>query len=205
MKPDGCDCVTDLVLKRLADSDHDTLILARRLQARGPHTEGATTTQTAPKAIREQLIPGHAQPLHNQPSEALKPRSSSETQGDGAGRPKSTPILSLITPRPECAFKADGPQEVGHMSQVSSSPDPAFLPCAGPLLRTSDISQPRQPILFIGSSSTLPNPPPYTEKTPKSPNTDRLTELQTSVLLQSPVSYPLDGHSFSEGDCPNIK
>jgi len=39
MKPSDRDCITDLVLKRLADSDHDTLILARRLQARGPHTE----------------------------------------------------------------------------------------------------------------------------------------------------------------------
>ena len=40
MKPKGCDFTTDPVLKRLADSDHVALILARRLQARGPHTEG---------------------------------------------------------------------------------------------------------------------------------------------------------------------
>jgi hypothetical protein len=41
MKLNGLDHTTDPVLKRLADSDHDTLILARRLQARGPHTEGS--------------------------------------------------------------------------------------------------------------------------------------------------------------------
>jgi hypothetical protein len=35
MKPNGRDYTTDPVLKRLADSDHDTLILARRLQAEG--------------------------------------------------------------------------------------------------------------------------------------------------------------------------
>ena len=40
MKPTGRDYKTDPVLKRLADSDHATLILARRVQARGPHTEG---------------------------------------------------------------------------------------------------------------------------------------------------------------------
>jgi hypothetical protein len=33
MKPNGRDHKTDLVLKRLADSDHAALILARRLQA----------------------------------------------------------------------------------------------------------------------------------------------------------------------------
>ena len=40
MKPNGRDYKTDPVLKRLAESDHSTLILARRVQARGPHTEG---------------------------------------------------------------------------------------------------------------------------------------------------------------------
>jgi len=43
MKPNGRDCISDHVLKQLADSDHDTLILARRLRARGPHTEGFQT------------------------------------------------------------------------------------------------------------------------------------------------------------------
>jgi hypothetical protein len=40
MKPNGRHCKTDPVLKRLADSDHAALILARRLQAlqiRGVH------------------------------------------------------------------------------------------------------------------------------------------------------------------------
>jgi hypothetical protein len=40
MKLNGRDYTTDPVLKRLVNSDHATLILARRLQARGPHTEG---------------------------------------------------------------------------------------------------------------------------------------------------------------------
>ena len=40
MKPNGRDHKTDPVLKRLADSDHATLILARRVQARGSHIEG---------------------------------------------------------------------------------------------------------------------------------------------------------------------
>jgi len=40
MKPNGRDYTTDPVLKRLAYSDHVTLILALRLLARGPHTEG---------------------------------------------------------------------------------------------------------------------------------------------------------------------
>ena len=40
MKPNGRDYTTDPVLKRLADSDHATLVLTRRLQARSPYTEG---------------------------------------------------------------------------------------------------------------------------------------------------------------------
>jgi len=40
MKPNGRDHNTDPVLKRLVYSDHATLILARHLQAQGPHTEG---------------------------------------------------------------------------------------------------------------------------------------------------------------------
>ena len=40
MKPNGRDYKTDSVLKRLSDSDHATLILARRVQARGSHIEG---------------------------------------------------------------------------------------------------------------------------------------------------------------------
>ena len=40
MKPNSRDYKTDSVLKRLVDLDHATLILARCLQARGPHTEG---------------------------------------------------------------------------------------------------------------------------------------------------------------------
>ena|SRR5258706_3543758 len=40
MKPNGRDYKTDPVLKRLANSDHATLILARRIQARGSHTKG---------------------------------------------------------------------------------------------------------------------------------------------------------------------
>ena len=40
MKPNGRDYQTDPVLKRLADSDHATLILAHCLEARGSHTEG---------------------------------------------------------------------------------------------------------------------------------------------------------------------
>ena len=39
MKPNGRDYTTAPVLKRLADSDHAALILARRLHARSPHTE----------------------------------------------------------------------------------------------------------------------------------------------------------------------
>ena len=39
MKLSGRNYKTDAVLKRLADSDHATLILARRAQARSPHTE----------------------------------------------------------------------------------------------------------------------------------------------------------------------
>ena len=39
MKPNGRDYTTDPVLKRLADSDHATLILARRLHAQSPHAE----------------------------------------------------------------------------------------------------------------------------------------------------------------------
>ena len=39
MKPNSRDYTTDPVLKRLADSDHATLILARRLHARSPHAE----------------------------------------------------------------------------------------------------------------------------------------------------------------------
>jgi len=40
MKPNGRDYETDPVLKRLVNLDHATLILARCLQAQGPHTEG---------------------------------------------------------------------------------------------------------------------------------------------------------------------
>lgn len=40
MKLNGRDYKTDPLLKRLADSDHATLILARRAQSRSPHTEG---------------------------------------------------------------------------------------------------------------------------------------------------------------------
>ena len=40
MKANGRDYKTDPVLKRLVYLDHATLILARCLQARGPHTEG---------------------------------------------------------------------------------------------------------------------------------------------------------------------
>ena len=40
MKPNGRDYKTDTVLKRLADLDHATLILARRVQTRGSHIEG---------------------------------------------------------------------------------------------------------------------------------------------------------------------
>ena len=40
MKPNGRDYKTDPVLKRLVDLDHATLILARRVQARGSHIEG---------------------------------------------------------------------------------------------------------------------------------------------------------------------
>ena len=40
MKPNGRDYKTDPVLKRLVYLDHATLILARCLQGRGPHTEG---------------------------------------------------------------------------------------------------------------------------------------------------------------------
>ena len=39
MKPNGRDYKTDPVLKRLTDLDHATLILARRVQARGSHIE----------------------------------------------------------------------------------------------------------------------------------------------------------------------
>ena len=40
MKPNGRDYKTDPVLKRLADSDHATLILACHVQTRGSHIEG---------------------------------------------------------------------------------------------------------------------------------------------------------------------
>jgi len=40
MKPNGRDYETDPVLRRLVSLDHATLILARSLQARDPHTEG---------------------------------------------------------------------------------------------------------------------------------------------------------------------
>jgi len=40
MKPNGQDYETDPVFKQLVDLDHAALILARSLQARGPHTEG---------------------------------------------------------------------------------------------------------------------------------------------------------------------
>ena len=40
MKLNGRNYITDPVLRRLANSDHATLILARTLQARGPQTEG---------------------------------------------------------------------------------------------------------------------------------------------------------------------
>ena len=40
MKPNGRDYQTDPVLNRLADWDHTTLILARRVEARRPHIEG---------------------------------------------------------------------------------------------------------------------------------------------------------------------
>jgi hypothetical protein len=40
MKPNGRDYTTNPVLKRLAKSDHTTLILACRLQARSPNTKG---------------------------------------------------------------------------------------------------------------------------------------------------------------------
>ena len=39
MKPNGRDYTNDPVLKRLADTDHAALILARRLHARSPHAE----------------------------------------------------------------------------------------------------------------------------------------------------------------------
>ena len=39
MKPNGRNYTTDPVLKRLADSDHAALILARRLHARNLHDE----------------------------------------------------------------------------------------------------------------------------------------------------------------------
>ena len=41
MKPHGRDYEAGPVLKRLVDLYHATLILARCLQARGPHTEGS--------------------------------------------------------------------------------------------------------------------------------------------------------------------
>ena len=40
MKPNGRDYKTDPVLKRIADSDHATLILACHVQTRGSHIEG---------------------------------------------------------------------------------------------------------------------------------------------------------------------
>jgi len=40
MKPNSQDYETDPVFKQLVDLDHANLILARSLQARGPHTEG---------------------------------------------------------------------------------------------------------------------------------------------------------------------
>ena len=39
MKPNGRDHQIDPVLKRLAESDHATLMLAHHVEARGPHTE----------------------------------------------------------------------------------------------------------------------------------------------------------------------
>ena len=58
----------------------------------------AAATHVAPQAINEQLTrvkPGDTLPLHNQPSKALKPRSSWETERDDVGRSKST-----LTPDP---------------------------------------------------------------------------------------------------------
>ena len=40
MKPNGHDYTTDPVLRQLANSDHATLVLAHRLKAQGPHTNG---------------------------------------------------------------------------------------------------------------------------------------------------------------------
>ena len=40
MKPNGRDYQTDPVVRRLAELDHATLILARRVQAQGSHIEG---------------------------------------------------------------------------------------------------------------------------------------------------------------------
>ena len=40
MKPNGRGHETDPVFKRLVDLDHATLVLARCIEGRGPHTEG---------------------------------------------------------------------------------------------------------------------------------------------------------------------
>ena len=91
--------------------------------------------------------PGHSQPLRDQPSKALKSRSSWETQRDGVSRSESTPTLPRMTTLPECAFEAHGPQNVDRMSQLS--PPRVYM---NRLLQTSDSAQPRQPIRPIGYS-----------------------------------------------------
>ena len=169
----------------------------------------AATTHAAPQAINEQLIwvdPGHTQPLHNQTSKPLKPRSSWETQRDGVGRPKSTLVPPLITTLPERASEAPGPQELDRMNQLSSSSDLAFPPCVNPLLQISDISQPRQPIRSVGDSSSWLNPhldTMWANNTSKFPNTDPLKAPQSPVLSQSSIPHSQSEHSLS--DPPSIK
>ena len=184
MKPNGRDYKTDPVLKRLVDLDHATLILARCLQAQGPHTEGFQIVDV--------------------PSEALKRRSSWETQRDGVERSKST-LTPPITTLPECTFEADGLQEVGRMKQLPSSSDPVLSPCVNPVLQTSDIAQPRQPIRSVGYSPSGPNPHLDTTWAKNAPNTDPLTAPQPSVLLQGSISESQDEDSSSESESPIIK
>lgn len=171
----------------------------------------AATSHATPQAINEQSIRadlGHAQPLHNQTSEAFKPCSSWETQRDGIERPKSTLIPPLMTTLPERASEAPGPQEVDRMNQLSSSSDPAFSPCAKPILQTSDISQPHQPICSVEDSSSWPNrhlDTMWAKNTSKLTSTDPLKAPQSSVLLQSSISHSQSEHCPLESDRPSIK
>ena len=133
MEPNGRDYATDPVLKRLADSDHAVLILARRSQARGPHTEyfrilGAHDEDDVPR-----LLPDSSK--GDAPTDPITIASAlTGAQAYTLGIDLAIPLSAHLLSSPLLAAPAASPQiteiRIVHHSLYSTLPQPIVIMAA---------------------------------------------------------------------------